>query len=43
MDIFTIITTLIGIWCFLNVGAYIVKLGNKLDVISDQLKRILLK
>ncbi len=31
MQIFTIISTLIVIWCFVNIGIYIVKLGDKLD------------
>ena len=50
MDIFNIIATLIILWCFVNIGIYIVKLGDKLDFqnkvlteINDQIERILLK
>lgn len=48
MDIFTIIATIIIIWCFVNIGIYIVKLGDKLDFqnrilteINEQIERIL--
>ncbi len=40
MDIFNIITTLIIVWCVLNIGIYVVKLGDKLDFIIQLLKEI---
>lgn len=40
MQLFTIITTLVIIWCFVSIGMYMVGLADKLDVQNEILTDI---